>query len=339
MRFRTILFIGYLISIVPIIAMGMVMIGYNDEAVRSVEAADDLHVKCYQLQAKLSNFFNSTKNYLLIKDEQELQNFKTEWGAMQASINEPLNYIYKHSSWVDSAKGGAEAGKTGIDSLSQYNLELILSNLDIGREAADNIISDNNLLRINADSNGKRQELNSRIALNLQVLDSVQTKIDLASNNIVNQAQINLDKIEMMQEIRKKELNAAFIFILVLCTVFFLFISILVSVPLKRITRLFNDPKNKKLEFYSIISEVADLKKAFGKLMAEISSSTITAGELEQKVKEKTAELEKKNQELEQTLDDFYTMRISMQRQLSDGTVEEENKKIKQRMDAARKKK
>lgn len=42
----------------------------------------------------------------------------------------------------------------------------------------------------------------------------------------------------------------------------------------------------------------------------------------------------KQTEELEKTLDDFYTMRIGMEEQMKKGTLEEENRKIKSRFDA-----
>lgn len=42
----------------------------------------------------------------------------------------------------------------------------------------------------------------------------------------------------------------------------------------------------------------------------------------------------KQTEELEKTLEDFYTMRIGMEKQMKQGTLEEENRKIKQRFDA-----
>jgi len=48
--------------------------------------------------------------------------------------------------------------------------------------------------------------------------------------------------------------------------------------------------------------------------------------------------LEKKNVELEETLTDFYTMRIGMARDMEKGTVEKENKELKRRLDKLKKK-
>ena len=63
------------------------------------------------------------------------------------------------------------------------------------------------------------------------------------------------------------------------------------------------------------------------------------ASELENKQKElEKAQLllDEKNKELEKTLDDFYTMRISLQKDMEAGKVAEENNKIKERLDAVK---
>jgi len=44
--------------------------------------------------------------------------------------------------------------------------------------------------------------------------------------------------------------------------------------------------------------------------------------------------LEKKNKDLEETLEDFYTMRLGIMKDMETGTVAEENQKIRQRIDA-----
>ena len=40
-----------------------------------------------------------------------------------------------------------------------------------------------------------------------------------------------------------------------------------------------------------------------------------------------------KSKELEETMEDFYTLRLSMEEQIKEGVVEEENRKIKERLD------
>ena len=47
--------------------------------------------------------------------------------------------------------------------------------------------------------------------------------------------------------------------------------------------------------------------------------------------------LHEKNKELESTLDDFYVMRMALQKDMELGKVSEENRKIKERLDALKK--
>jgi ABC-type transport system involved in multi-copper enzyme maturation permease subunit len=65
--------------------------------------------------------------------------------------------------------------------------------------------------------------------------------------------------------------------------------------------------------------------------------------ENENVLKQKQTDLEKvqenlknRNMELEKTLTDFYTLRLGMQKDMEAGKVEEENQKIKQRLDKLR---
>ena len=58
--------------------------------------------------------------------------------------------------------------------------------------------------------------------------------------------------------------------------------------------------------------------------------------ELEQKTllqQESEKKLNAKHKELQQTLEDFYTMRLSLVKQMEKGKLEEENKRIKERLD------
>ena len=71
------------------------------------------------------------------------------------------------------------------------------------------------------------------------------------------------------------------------------------------------------------------VKSKTNKLVAEIDAHKKARVELGEFKKE----LEKKNKELENTLDDFYTMRIGIQKDLELGRIEEENEKIKRRLD------
>jgi len=88
------------------------------------------------------------------------------------------------------------------------------------------------------------------------------------------------------------------------------------------------------------------------KLILKLTENSLRLGELntvlENKNKElshKTEELKKseekyikRSKELDETLENFYTMRIGLQKQIDKDTIEEENRKIKERLDEARSK-
>lgn len=58
---------------------------------------------------------------------------------------------------------------------------------------------------------------------------------------------------------------------------------------------------------------------------------------LQTKLESAQQEIQKKNKELGETLEDFYTMRIGIQKDLEAGRIEEENKKIKEKLDNIKK--
>jgi ABC-type transport system involved in multi-copper enzyme maturation permease subunit len=53
----------------------------------------------------------------------------------------------------------------------------------------------------------------------------------------------------------------------------------------------------------------------------------------DKELEESRGKLVRKNEELEKVLEDFYTLRIGMTRDMNDGKVEEENKMIKERLE------
>src|SRR3989339_673152 len=78
--------------------------------------------------------------------------------------------------------------------------------------------------------------------------------------------------------------------------------------------------------FFGAVFVVIDLKINNQDLIQKSKALIIS----EKKYKDQTNELEK-------TLDDFYTMRLGMEKQMKEGTLEEENKKIKDRIDTLNK--
>jgi nitrate/nitrite-specific signal transduction histidine kinase len=82
-----------------------------------------------------------------------------------------------------------------------------------------------------------------------------------------------------------------------------------------------------------------ELQKAKDELDKKVEERTNNLKNTTDDLKKTKQELENKNKELEETLEDFYTMRIGMQKDLKLGRVEEENKKIKKRLDKLKKSK
>lgn len=92
---------------------------------------------------------------------------------------------------------------------------------------------------------------------------------------------------------------------------------------------------------------VAIVLKVNHKLILNLTTNSINLGKLNKELENKNKKLrqktdalktseekyKKRSKELEQTLDDFYTMRLSMEEQVRKGVLEAENKKIKERLD------
>jgi hypothetical protein len=70
-----------------------------------------------------------------------------------------------------------------------------------------------------------------------------------------------------------------------------------------------------------------------------LKNRTVGTERANSELKKAQDDLERKNQELESTLDDLYTLRIKMENDLSSGKTRSENRKIKKRLDALKKRK
>lgn len=84
--------------------------------------------------------------------------------------------------------------------------------------------------------------------------------------------------------------------------------------------------------------------KANHKLIQDLTKKSLHLMKLNKELKDKTNALKKskekhkkRSQELEETLDDFYTIRIGIQEQMKEGIFEEENRKIKKRLEKIKK--
>lgn len=93
--------------------------------------------------------------------------------------------------------------------------------------------------------------------------------------------------------------------------------------------------KEVKRRTHDLIKEIEERKLA----EKELAHGKRILKELNEELKVAKLSLEEKNKELEETLEDFYTMRLGMSRDLKLGQVEKENKKIKNKLNKLKKQK
>ncbi len=76
----------------------------------------------------------------------------------------------------------------------------------------------------------------------------------------------------------------------------------------------------------------ADLKK----LNSDIENKNLELRRHTEELKSSKQKYKERSMELDKTLDDFYTLRLGMARDIKEKILEEENKKIKERLDKLR---
>ena len=82
-----------------------------------------------------------------------------------------------------------------------------------------------------------------------------------------------------------------------------------------------------------VLGTSGDILRRFSENAKKLKEVNATLEEQAGRVASTQKALEEKNAELRKTLDDFYTLRMGMQRDLEAGTVDQENKKLKARLD------
>src|SRR3989339_7289 len=107
-----------------------------------------------------------------------------------------------------------------------------------------------------------------------------------------------------------------------LVSVIFFFGAIFVVTVLKINNRLIYDLMRKSADLKKLNSDMENKNRELRNQTEELKSS-------KQKYKERSMELDK-------TLEDFYTLRLGMARDIKEKILEEENKKIKERLDKLR---
>ncbi len=84
---------------------------------------------------------------------------------------------------------------------------------------------------------------------------------------------------------------------------------------------------------HKLILKLSENSLHLGKLNAELENKNKELQHWAEELKQSEEKYIKRSKELDDTLNDFYTMRIGLQKQMDKGTVEEENQKIKERLD------
>jgi two-component system, NtrC family, sensor kinase len=84
---------------------------------------------------------------------------------------------------------------------------------------------------------------------------------------------------------------------------------------------------------YSLVSGLNEKTVKIQETNTTLTHDAETIQKKEKELEEIKTKLEKKNAELEKVLEDFYTIRIGMQKDVEAGKLEEENKKIKEQLD------
>ena len=143
---------------------------------------------------------------------------------------------------------------------------------------------------------------------------------------------IEMDQSEAMVSINRvtEIVIITSIVALILVTILALFISRSLSSPIRRLIKSTEIVKRGNLKHRTQLKskdEIGQLAEAFNDMTDDLEKSYKN---LEKKVEDRT-------QELESTLDDFYTMRIGMQSDIESGTLKDENIKIKKRLDNLKK--
>lgn len=95
-----------------------------------------------------------------------------------------------------------------------------------------------------------------------------------------------------------------------------------------------------KIETEIITASLSKLKQSNKEISMEekvVVKDKIKLERLEKQLEHKNAELNKKNKELATALDDFYTLRLSLENSVKAKEIEKENKEIKSRIDRLKK--
>lgn len=314
--------------VVIILLFSLIIIYINnisESSTNEIIKAQQIQEEIYQLEKSISRLFSLTKDYILIEETQDSGRFRSKWVSYLYEVNEH-SYILKEQN------------------IDPNVISVIEENVNKGSDVVDGLIDTHDIL-ISAEEDAKAR-LKENEQSYLKDISDIQTKteedlttIEKTSNKNVQNAINNKNRVLFISQLLVLVTS-------ILALFFSIFISFSISKPITNLHKGVEEVEKGNLDFKvgtKSSDEVGQLSRSFDKMTESLKKSKEILEkynkELEEKVKKKTEELEEKNKELEETLDDFYTLRIGMQRDTESGKLEEENKKIKKRLDRVKKSK
>ncbi len=278
---KTKLTLGFLVIVLFFIVINISISYIESKSDERITNANKIITSSNKLTHKITHFFSLTKGYLLITKKDKLENYKSEWVHSQLEINAPLKQLRE-----------AE--------IDPYVLDLIELNIKNGRETANNLIDAHNLLQIAEEE--RRVELERDVQVNLINLDNIHEKTKEALHHLIQQSEESY--AEAVD--RNKKVKTVSYISLVIALIIALTISISIA---NSITAPLQDLESKAGEIgsgnldvkFDIKSkdEIGELSMTFNKMIEDLKKSTINVRELDKRVKERTLELELRNEELE----------------------------------------
>ncbi|OGF26340.1 hypothetical protein A2303_04055 [Candidatus Falkowbacteria bacterium RIFOXYB2_FULL_47_14] len=294
---------------------------YNTKTTfEEVERNTELVHGIYELTIVLHQLSNVTKDYTLNREKGTAEGLRSMW----------VNYFYKMNSALEYLKdNGSYPEAVG---LIEENILIVNNNVDM-------VVDINALLSVTSDE-GKKEELIKERENALGELNVLQKKISGIVENVNAEAE---EEYHLSMRRNQDIITAAyyiFMFVIILSFILAVLISYSISIPIHKLYKGTEAIEKGNLDFKvgtDAGDEIGQLSRSFDKMVSafkkslqKIESQNRT---LDEEVKIRTKELDEKNKELERTLEDFYTIRLGMQRDLEKGTVSEENKKIRERLD------
>ncbi|MDA3840282.1 MAG: HAMP domain-containing protein [Patescibacteria group bacterium] len=311
--------------------VGEMFKGVGEETIPTVSALKDL-------KSSVLRVLSSTMELSLIKAEKSLDDRAPE----EANSGE------EESSGEETEGDLIEEGKSKFnDAFNRYETLIQLNpskkelkneikkNWEVFIEISEDIISDKENGVYGSEIIEKKEDLEKAEEA---LLDSIQISLSQEEEELKEKdALVNKTIQSNLNEIRFL-LIVSLIFAVLAGTYISFSISRSINILQKGAIEIGKGKLGIKIELDSK-NELGDLAKTINKMSSDLAEITISSGQLEKKVKEKTRELDKKNKELEKAMEDFYTVRVSMSNNITKEDLEKENKKIREKIDKIKNKK